>query len=243
MKHPVDSHTQDKRVEFEAAVATVPVLQALFKAFPEQLEQSLRWDVHAPGTVLITRGTDVDDVFFLSSGKALAVNAADAPQGVIFENLDTGDIFGEMAAFDSGPCPTEVVTTSVCRVGRMPGKVFMALVLSHENSNRQVLRWLGGKVRRAYLRIESLCTLTAEQRICRELVQRAVADPADSRRVRVFPVPTQQEIANTVGTTRQTVARVFGKLIRDQIIERRGQVLLCLDPARLNAAAQPQKAT
>jgi|APSaa5957512535_1039671.scaffolds.fasta_scaffold92450_2 CRP/FNR family transcriptional regulator, cyclic AMP receptor protein len=225
--------------EIETAMDTFALLRSLPSLIKQQVMESMSCKTYEQNSILQTHGADV---FFLVSGTALAVNTSQAQQGVIFENLVSGDMFGELSAIDENPCPNEVITTSTCRICRISSALFMALVMTNEFSTREILRWLSEKVRNAYGRIENMCLLTAEQRVCHELVRRAMSDPADQSRIRVFPVPTQQEIANTVGTTRQTVARVFGKLIRDQVIERRGQVLVFLDPARLKQAAEPQKA-
>ena len=220
---------------------------ALLRALPEdaqaQVKAKLICETHATGTVLHSPDGGGERVYFLVSGTALAVNTPSQLRSVIFESLNAGDIFGELSALDSEPCPMEVIATSTCQVCSLSQRDFASLIIKHEYAVRDVLRAISAKVRRAYDRIESLCALTAEQRVCEDLLNRAIADPTNKNRVRVFPVPTQQEIANTVGTTRQTVARVFGKLIRDKVIERRGQVLIFLDPEQLEREAQPQKAT
>lgn len=222
---------------------TFVLLRALPKDVQAQVKTAFTCETHAAGTVLHNQDGDEGQVYFLVSGTALAVNTSTQLRNVIFENLGAGDMFGELSALDSEPCPMDVVATSTCQVCSLSQRDFVTLVLKHEYAARDVMRGISAKVRRAYDRIESLCLLTAEQRVCEDLLNRAMSDPTNKSRARVFPVPTQQEIANTVGTTRQTVARVFGKLMRDKIIERRGQVLIFLDPERLQREAQPQKAT
>ena len=62
--------------------------------------------------------------------------------------------------------------------------------------------------------------LGAEQRVCLELIRLAEADPDDPDTLVIAPIPNQTNMANVIGASRETVARVLGQLRRDSVIER-----------------------
>ena len=76
----------------------------------------------------------------------------------------------------------------------------------------------------------------AVERVYSELLRLARPDPEGAGGVVVVaPLPTQEDLAARVGTTRETVARALGRLARSGIARRRGRALSIRDPAVLEA--------
>ena len=49
---------------------------------------------------------------------------------------------------------------------------------------------------------------------------------------------THEELANIVGTSRETVTRLLNRFERNHIVERQGALLAILDPTRLDKLAE-----
>ena len=73
--------------------------------------------------------------------------------------------------------------------------------------------------------------------MCLELLHLAGPDPGGSGDWVVYPIPKQKALAGTVGTTRETVARVFRSLLGESIIERRSRSFHIRDRERLESLA------
>ena len=100
-----------------------------------------------------------------------------------------------------------------------------------------MLKNLARIIRQTDERITELSVLSAMQRIYREIHR--LARPLPGGGVGISPLPTQEQLAAVVGTTRETVARALGQLARDGIVLRRGRELLIRQPALLEELSEP----
>ena len=65
-------------------------------------------------------------------------------------------------------------------------------------------------------------------------------DPAYLKNLVIYPVPTQTLIASGIGVSRETVARIFGRLARQKIIERKAKTLYIRDRDKLEELAMSE---
>lgn len=120
----------------------------------------------------------------------------------------------------------------------------MPTAVNYEQPALVLLRRLAGIIRSTDDCIVNLSFMSTEQRICLELLRYIEPDPGDTRQLRVFPVPTQNSLADTIGVTRQTVSRIFSKLASNQAIKRHGKILYVRDHETLEKTAlHGEKAT
>ena len=75
----------------------------------------------------------------------------------------------------------------------------------------------------------------AKQRIFLELLRLAEPDPLGSEDWVVFPLPTQTALATNADTTRQTVARILGRLSDDAVVTKKSKALYIHDRQRLES--------
>ena len=78
-------------------------------------------------------------------------------------------------------------------------------------------------VRQASERIMDLSTLGANNRIHAELLRQAMTNLKPDNSAEIRPIPHHGEIASRVSTTRETVARVLGRLTEQGLIRRKGR--------------------
>ena len=96
------------------------------------------------------------------------------------------------------------------------------------------MRRLAEVIRKSNERIMDFATLSAQQRVCTEILRMAEPDNAVPGAWSVYPLPTQSAIASRIDTSRETVARVVRDLIRGGVIHRKGRSLFIPDKRRLD---------
>ena len=234
---------KNKLIDPLCSVEGMSLLADLPKPARKNISNKFTWWEFDAGSQIISRGEIGNEVFFLVSGAVQIVNFSESGRVVAYAMLQSGNFFGELAAIDGKPRSAAVVAMTRCVLGILAGREFLKLITQHEKSALVLLRRLAEIIRGADERIENLSLFGAEQRVCLELLRYLEPDPGDIRRFRVFPVPTQAALANSIGVTRQTVARIFGKLSRDQIIERRGKALYIRNHRKLEETALETKPT
>lgn len=225
------------------AFHAIPLIAGLPKNVRKKVSSEITTRHYGAGSQIVSRGDTQDEVFFLFVGKAQVVNYSVTGRVVAYASLEPGDLFGELTAIDGKPRSATVIARTKCTVGTLPGKKFMQLVTKYEGSASILMRRLAGIIRSTDERIEALSLMDAEQRICLELLRYLEPDPGRMDRFRVYPVPTHVEMAYTIGVTRQTVARIFSRLAKEQVVERQGKVLYIRNHGKLKETAFQAKTT
>jgi CRP-like cAMP-binding protein len=163
------------------------------------------------------------------------LNLAVSGRFVAYAVLGPGDFFGELAAIDGQPRSATVAAESASRVAILPAREFRQLATSNQDVALSLLRRLTDIIRTCDDRIFDLSSLGAKQRIYFELLRLAEPDPSGSGSWVIFPLPTQTALAASADTTRQTVARVIGRLSEDALVTRKPKALYIHDRKRLES--------
>ena len=134
-----------------------------------------------------------------------------------------------MSALDGLPRSARVVSNTNSLIAAMDYRLFLATVEKHPKIALKLMVHLVKMVREANLRIMDLTTLAANDRVHGELLRRAQALSDDGKQAEIKPIPVHGDIANRIGTSRETVARVLNDLARQGIVERTKDSLLIHD--------------
>ena len=190
------------------------------------VEQACRYKRFAAQEQIVDRDSVSTDVFFVVRGSVRVVNYSILGREIAFDEVTTGNYFGELSALDGQPRSASVMALEDTLILALPRGLFLNLLSEHPNIALQVMMRLARIVRTADERIMDLSTLAAHNRVHAELLRQARTQIVDGRSARIEPVPVHSDIASRVSTTRETVARVLNDLARKGIVERTKDALL-----------------
>ena len=160
----------------------------------------------------IIRESEPGDLFFVILRGEVKV-FVDSPDGreVVLSHLQTGDFFGEMALLEGETRSASVDGPHGLRARRFSlGRTFFAVLARDFSLTRKILQTLSSRLRKANEVIESMALLDVGGRLARYLIR--LADESGQPAVEGYFVvtrPTHQEIANSIGATRETVTRML----------------------------------
>jgi CRP/FNR family cyclic AMP-dependent transcriptional regulator len=144
--------------------------------------------------------------------------------------LGPGEVFGEMSLLDgmkrSATC-SALTDTEVLIIYRDD---FLNLLQKYPQIAISLLKELAQRLRKADLQIKSLSLKDAEGRVGCVLI--LLADDLGRMykgQVVVEEIPTQQDLANMAGTSRETVSRVMTKFEKQGLIKVEGRKLIILE--------------
>ena len=181
-------------------------------------------------------------MLFITEGEVRVVNYSASGRETAYAVFSAGSHVGEIAAIDGEARSASVVALKPCAVGALPADRFRALYEQHPAIASKLLRHLTGIIRITNERIAELSTVSAVQRIYRELLR--LSEPGgEGTEAVIAAMPTQHDLASKVGATRETVARALGQLTNTGVIERRGRTLLIRDREMLSVMADPEGET
>jgi len=214
----------------------------LFAGLPEeriaQLEEEVVRHSYKKGETIFEQNSKSADLLVVVSGAVRIVNYSPSGREVAYASFKAGDYIGEIAAIDGQPRTAHVIALKPSIVATLAPDIFRQLLLDYPQIAMKVMNKLTSIIRSADERILDLSTLSAYERVYRELLSLKREDPIVTGRYLLHPIPTQAQMAASASTTRETVARVLSQLIKDGIIEKKDKTIYIRDLDALEILAQ-----
>ena len=165
-------------------------------------------------SIVISEGDDSDCLYILASGRAVALRSDESGRQLIVNRFGPWDYFGEMSFFDGHARCATVMTKEACLLITIQRNDFLTFATRHPAVCWNVINALLEKLRHATQQIEELAFLDVYGRFARFLTENQDKDGEVLERL------TQQELADIIGTSRETVCRISNELIAGGYISR-----------------------
>lgn len=191
------------------------------------------------GYNIFSSGDGAKSVFLLQEGKVKIFGITRDGHEVIYWNIYPGDVFGlaEACGYGSRTCFAEATVKSTAV--EIPKHMFENLLKSNREIAFQFIKVLGARLRRSTEQIKSMAGDRVEQRLATHLLNLGQISGVQrsNGEVLIRDRHTQQEMADSVGSSRQTVSETLGIFRSRHLIkiERRRIVLIAV--ARLRNLA------
>jgi CRP/FNR family transcriptional regulator/CRP/FNR family cyclic AMP-dependent transcriptional regulator len=138
---------------------------------------------------------------------------------VILSVLGPGDFFGEMSLLDNEPRSATAIAVEDTELLSLQRNDFQSVLHDNESITGALIRVLTARLRRANHQISTLALLDVYGRVARVIMDMAKEEGRRLKDGRIaFRRATHQEIANRIGTTRETVTRMLKDLERQGLI-------------------------
>lgn len=181
---------------------------------------------HAKDEVVFHEDESGDVFCLIRDGKVKVTMISPEGKEIILSMLGPGDFFGEMSLLDNQPRSATVIATENLELLIIWRSDFLQLLHENFSITRKVLAELSRRLRSASDRIESLATMDVYGRFARFLLDLAAKNgkPLANGYVAVTR-PTHQAIANTIGTSRETVSRLIHDLMSQDLLLSEGKTI------------------
>ncbi len=202
----------------------------LFEGIPPEdrvsLARAAALRTYRRGETIVEQGEPGDAFYVIVRGRvAVAIVAPDGRE-VVLNSLGEGDHFGEMALLDDAPRSASVIAQEKSELAILSRNVFFDLLKSNFVLTRGLLGAFSARLRRANATIEGLASLDVKARLARYF-----RDLAGTRGRKagggwaVVVRPSQREIADTIGSSRETVSRTMSQMAVEQLIVPKGKAV------------------
>jgi CRP-like cAMP-binding protein len=212
----------------------VPVLAQLPERVIERIGQTCLWREHRAGSQIVGYQELSTDVYFLVAGKVRVIVYSPEGKAVVFEDLASGAMFGEIAAIDRKPRSASVEAREACVVASLTANQFEDLMLQEPPLAIATLRHVVADIRRLSDRVLEFSTLAVQNRIHAELLRLAGHAPQQAGAALLSPAPSLSDIANRISTHREAVSRELSRLSSIGLLQREGRDLRITSVARLS---------
>lgn len=189
------------------------------------------------GMVIFFEGDPGEGFHYVRSGRVKIVKAAGDGREHIIKLLSPGDIFAEVLLFNSQPYPATAIAAEDAAIGSISNTDLERLVLGNNKLALQLIKALSQRLLYAQQKIKNLALGDVLARTAETLLRlgREHGRQGENGAVVIAVGLSRQELANLVGTTRETVTRTLSALRKDKIIDFAGDSLVILKPERLKS--------
>jgi len=206
---------------------TVPIFSELADQDIASLAHLALRKRYPKDTVVFFENEEGDFFFTILEGRIKVTILGDDGREVILSVLGPGDFFGEMALLDNEPRSATAIAVEESELLSLHRNDFQSVLNDNKSITSALIRVLSARLRRANHQISTLALLDVYGRVARVIVDMAREEGKRLRDGRIaFRRATHQEIANRIGTTRETVTRMLKDLERQGLIHVEGKEIV-----------------
>ena len=171
-----------------------------------------------------------DTLFMIAEGRIKVTILGDDGREIILSVLGSGEFFGEMALLDNEPRSATAIAAEESELVSLSRAEFEGVLAQNPSMMAGLIKVLTARLRHANHQISTLALLDVYGRVARVIVEMGRDEGKRLKDGRItFQRPTHQEIANRIGTTRETVTRMLKDLQRQSLIRVSGREIV-LEP-------------
>ncbi len=197
------------------ALRAIPLFSTLDEAVLEEIADLLIERKFPKDAITMEEGLPGDYMYLIQQGGVKVTKTSEDGREKILEILSEGDFVGEMSLLDREPRSASVKTTEPCVLLALSRHDFLGMLRRSPDIAMELLRELSRRLRETDEQVRALLFGRVERRT-RRVLQRLARDPHPSQPDRVLTsAVTHQQLADLVGTSRETITRVL-KALKDE---------------------------
>jgi CRP/FNR family transcriptional regulator, cyclic AMP receptor protein len=204
------------------------------KASLEDLEKIKYASAYPQGAVLFVEGQGPRGVYIICSGRVKLSTTSRDGKTLILRIAEGGEVLGLHASVSGKPYELTAETLQPSQLDFIRREDFMKFLEHHGDACLHAAQHLSENCQSAYEMIRSLgLSHSVSEKLARLLLEWAADGDATKEGIRIKVALTHEEIAQLIGTSRETVTRVLSEFREKQLAQLRGSTLLIRDKAGL----------
>jgi CRP/FNR family transcriptional regulator, cyclic AMP receptor protein len=189
--------------------------------------------VYPKSTMLFIEGQQPRGVFVLCSGKAKLFSSASDGKTIITKISESGDVLGLNAVVSSRPYEVTAEMMEPGQANFIARDAFLQFLRQHGEVALRVAEQLSRNYYAAHEEIRTLgLTSSPAEKLAKLLLSWSAKGGNANQSAPLKLTLTHEEIAEMIGTTRETVSRLFADFKKKNLLELKGSTLkICNKPA------------
>ena len=185
---------------------------------------------------LFVEGQSPRGVFILCGGRVkLSTSSADG-KSLIVRIADPGEVLGLPATITGKPYELTAEVIEPTQANFIARGDFLAFLRQHGEAALRVAQQLGETYHSAIAEMRNIgLSHSVGEKLARFLLDLSKSHDNGKGEVKVTLTLTHEEIAQTIGTSRETVTRLFGEFKRKQLMQVKGSTLIIKNKAGLES--------
>jgi CRP/FNR family transcriptional regulator, cyclic AMP receptor protein len=186
--------------------------------------------------VLVYEGDPGDALFIVVDGNVAVTRVSNDGKETILTILREGDFFGEMGVLDGSPRSATIKSLRDVDVAILPRSDFLNLLAKSPAMSLSLILALSSRLRETNQAIQAASYQDIRTRLASLLIHLSKNFGEDAENgTRLTLRLTNQEMANMIGTTRETVNRMLNRFWDEKLIDMRTANIVITEMDKLKA--------
>ncbi len=215
------------------------LFQGVDEEASEALARSFEFLDLARGAVIFKEGEQGDSLYIVLAGKVkIGRKSADGRENLLAV-MGPSDQFGELSLFDPGPRTSTASALTDVRVARLPKSALRPWLTDRPDLAERLLRVIARRLRRTNNIVADLIFTDVPGRVAKALLSLSKQfGQQEGDHLRVTHDLTQEELAQLVGASRETVNKALADFAQRSWLRLEGKSVIILDAERLARRAR-----
>ena len=190
------------------------------------------------GAVLFVEGQTPRGIFILCSGNVKLSTTSREGKVLILKQSGAGEVLGLSAVISGTNYEMTAETDLPCQLNFIGRQDFMTLMQRESEVGMHAATWLSREFQGAYRDIHDLVLARSSSgKLARLLLSCAPREQHHAQELRLASAMTHEEMAQRIGSSRETVTRLLSDLKKKRLIRLEGAKLVIRDRSGLEALA------
>jgi len=205
----------------------------------QKLNEITSTAIYPRGTMLFIEGQQGRGVFVLCTGKVKLSTTSREGKTIITKISEHGDVLGLNATISSRPYEVTAEMMEPGQANFIAADTLLQFLRDYPEVALRVAQQLSRNYYSAYDEIRTLgLTSSPGQRLAKLLLGWSAEQGDSSHSLHLILLLTHEEIAEMIGTSRETVSRLFSDFKLKQFIQSKGSSLTILNKSALEGMVQ-----
>lgn len=191
--------------------------------------------LYPKGSLLFVEGEEPRGIFILCSGRAKLTTSSTEGKTLIVKIAEPGEVLGASATILGKPYEVSAETIEPSQLNFIKRDDFLKYLNTHAEACLHTAQQLSEKYHSAQREIRSLgLSQTTSEKLARLLLDWCERGGEQTTKgIRIKVLLTHEEIAQMIGTTRETVTRLLSDFKKKKIVDVKGSSLFVMSKPQL----------
>jgi len=202
------------------------------------MDEMAQHSVMPNGAILFVEGQSPRGIYVVCSGKVKLTTTSKDGRVLIFKQADAGDVLGLSAVISGTKYEMNAQTATACQLNFIGRQHVMAMLQKDSEFGVHVALWMSREFQSAYRGMHDLVLARSSSgKLARLLLSSAPPSLKASVESPLRSIMTHEEMAQRIGSSRETVTRLLTDLKKRRLIRLDGPTLIIRDRDGLEALA------
>ncbi len=221
-------------IKISHIIGHTPLFQGLETAYLDKLASIAEPKSYTRGEIIFSEGEPGNGFYIVGSGKVKVFKLSFAGKEQILHIYGPGKPFGEVPVFTGKHFPASAMAIANSTVLFFPRDAFITLITQNPSLSLNMLAVLSMRLRQFTVMVENLSLKDVPARLASYLL---VLSDEQTREKVTLPV-SKNQLAGLMGTTPETVSRIFTRFVTDGLIEMERNVITLIHTEGLAEVAE-----